>query len=114
MSGNDICLLCDRGEIEDVGHFLDSCVEFEGERQIMLDELGRLEGAEGWLEEFGRGDSEKRVALLLGKSDEDMDDSKIGESDVSFSEMVEEEEGSLVLSGITKTPRSSTRPKRTQ
>ena len=41
----------------------------------MLDELGRLEGAEGWLEEFGRGDSEKRVALLLGKSVEDMDDS---------------------------------------
>ena len=33
---------------------------------------------------------------------------------MSFSEMVEEEEGSLVLSGITKTPRSSTLPKRTQ
>ena len=74
LSGNDICLLCDSGEIEDVGHFLDSCVEFEGGRQIRLDELGRVEGAERWLEEFGRGDSEKRVALLLGKGVEDMDD----------------------------------------
>ena len=61
MVSDGRCVMCDRGVVEDVAHFLVSCGEF------VRDPLDVCSvWANEWLDEFWRVDEEGKVALLLG------------------------------------------------
>ena len=70
MCGDGRCVLCASDEVEDVGL---GCEEFMWRRRQLIRKIGRMEGAERWIEEYERGDNEVKVALLLGKRLEDID-----------------------------------------
>ena len=53
--------------MEDIAHFLVECKEFEEGRRVLLEEVGNIKGAEGWVEEWRVGDVMERVLLLLGR-----------------------------------------------
>ena len=67
LCGDDRCVLCDEGLVEDIAHFLVECKEFEEGRRVLLEEVGNIKGAEGWVEEWRVGDVMERVLLLLGR-----------------------------------------------
>lgn len=66
-------VLCGSGEEEDVDHFLVACDEFDWERQVLLAEVGGVEGAKKWMEEFQWVNDKGKVAMLLGKGVEGVD-----------------------------------------
>ncbi len=58
-------MLCNRGDVEDVGHFVLNCGEFTAERRKLVRKIRSLIGAERWGEEYDRDVEEKKA--LLGK-----------------------------------------------
>ncbi len=67
------CVLCDRLEEEDVGHFVLRCEEFGQERRCLLQSIGGIVGAEEWVKEYSDGDEGKKVAMMLGRKPAEMD-----------------------------------------
>ena len=53
-------VLCNRGEVEDVGHFVLSCGEFTAERRKLVRKIRSLVGAERSGEEYDRGNERWR------------------------------------------------------
>ena len=58
-------MLCNRGDVEDVGDFVLNCGEFTAERRKLVRMIRSLVGAERWGEEYDRDVEEKKA--LLGK-----------------------------------------------
>ena len=52
MVSNKRCVICDSRVGEDVVYFLMGCGEFERDRQVQLDDVGRIVRAGEWLDEF--------------------------------------------------------------
>ena len=68
------CVMCVSGGGEDVEHLLVMCGKFEKHRCVLADEMSRIVGPAEWLEEYGRVCKEGKVALLLGKGVERVND----------------------------------------
>ena len=56
--------------VEDIAHFLVECKEFGEGRRVLLEEVGNIKGAEGWVEEGWVVDVMERVLLMLGRGGE--------------------------------------------
>ena len=67
MTEDERCILCGGDEIEDVEHFLVRCNEFQGDRVELLERVGKVEGADMWVEAFRGADDEQRTAMMMGK-----------------------------------------------
>ena len=55
-------MLCASNEVEDVGHFVAECEESMWRRRQLVRKIGRMEGAERWVEEYERADKQVKVA----------------------------------------------------
>ena len=73
MCKDDRCVLCNSGEIEDMEYFLVRCEKFRWERQDLLEMIRLMEGTHEWMEEYGRVELERKMALLLGRSTESLE-----------------------------------------
>ena len=67
MCSDDRYVMCDSGEVEGVGHFLIGCTEFGKGWKALLEELGGVEEAGEWLEEFLRGWAPREGDIVVGK-----------------------------------------------
>ena len=47
--------------MEDFGHFLVDCEEFQGGRRLLLDRVRNIEGAGKWVDFFESGGKEEKV-----------------------------------------------------
>ena len=68
--------------MEDIVHFLVECKEFEEGRRVLLEEVGNIKGAEGWVEEWRVGDVMERVLLLLGRGVEGLGGEALDKVDI--------------------------------
>ncbi|SMN01538.1 hypothetical protein SPONN_2617 [uncultured Candidatus Thioglobus sp.] len=88
MRSDARCVLCDDGVVEDIQHFLIGCVEFEGGRRELVEKIGGIVGAEGWIEEWNGVGEDGRGLLLLGKKVEGVDSEVAVEVDRSVGKAI--------------------------
>ena len=68
------CVLCDGGQVEDLGHFLVECEEFQMGRRAMISGVRDIRGAREWVDSFENGGKDEKILLLLGKKVEGMEE----------------------------------------
>ena len=61
--------------MEDLGHFLVECEEFQMGSRAMISGVRDIRGAREWVDSFENGRKDEKILLLLGKKAEGMEES---------------------------------------
>ena len=63
------------GQVEDLGHFLVECEEFQMGSRAMISGVRDIRGAREWVDSLENGGKDEKILLLLGKKADGMEES---------------------------------------